>query len=271
MRIPATAPNQRKPWGPRAKGPPKLAKPNAPHFRTRRQDETLHDFGQAILKRCSSRRVNAFQLFELDPSLLVDERLVELMQTPQDVQRFLPTLEDWGKNSIFRFRSADNPKPDQPWYEVGIVVSERNRMFRSAETYRDWAIYSNAGRHVAEQSRVDLLNYDTSDIKTAADAGIWLALTVMRGILDRPTEYRLAHGARTARERISNMPAVVTISLSKPIVQTLGAGMGGGWKMPEHDVRGHERRYKSGKVVWVEGHKRGDKNVIRKTTYKVVP
>jgi len=239
-----------------------------PHFRTKRKNESLHDFARSILSRCSYRKVNAFSLFDISYDAY--------MTIMDDIQEFdtaeLSVLVDWGKNSVFRMHTTPNPEnADTAWYEMGVVVGERSRMVRTSETFRDWGLYTNAGRHIPENSSIDLINYDTEDLKMAAQSAGIVALRTMRGILDRPTEYRLSHGARTSRERVLNRPAVVTISLSKPVIRAAPSGHHSGVKMPEHDVRGHERRLKSGRIVWVTGHKRGDPNVERRTTYRIVP
>lgn len=77
-----------------------MSEPNVPHFRVRRQNETLHEFSRSIPKRCSHRKVGTFSLYELDPSLLMSEQVVELMQSPQNVANFLPVLGDWAKSLV---------------------------------------------------------------------------------------------------------------------------------------------------------------------------
>lgn len=239
-----------------------------PHFRMRRKDESLHDFARGILRRCSHRKVGAFQLFDVSYEAY--------RATMDDLEEYetseAAVLEDWGKNSVFRMRTTPNPgDADVEWYEMGVVVGERSHMIRTSETYRSWGLYTNSGRHIPEKSKVDLINYDTEDLKLAAASAGITVVRLMRAILDRPTEYRLSHGARTQREKMLNRPTVVTISLSKPVIHSAPSGNHSGIKMPEHDVRGHERKLKSGKIVWVSGHKRGDPSIERRTTYRVVP
>jgi hypothetical protein len=71
-------------------------------------------------------------------------------------------------------------------------------------------------------------------------------------------------------------PTTITIRLSAPIVKRIpvDSPMGHnstGRKMPEHLVKSFQRHYKSGKVVSVRPHKRGDPSIPRKTVYRVIP
>lgn len=43
-----------------------------------------------------------------------------------------------------------------------------------------------------------------------------------------------------------------------------------GIHMPEHEVRSHERHYKSGRVAIIKSHKRGDANIPRKTMVRLI-
>lgn len=250
--------------------------PAAPHFRVSKSTDTITDFAKAILKRCSNHKVNRFQLFDISDDLaaaMLEEIRTDYAETTIDdvAAELLPVMVDWGKYSIFRMTNA--PRDYQSsWYELGVVVAKRNALYRGVDFYRDWGLYANGGRHIPHDYAIDLAATDTSDIKNMATLGSIVALKTMRGLLDRPHEYRQSHGTRTPRERMLDIPAVITLSLSRPITHVVGAsGLGGGWKMPEHSVMGHERHYKSGKVIWIEGHKRGDPNVARKTTYRVIP
>lgn len=253
-----------------------LLGPAAPHFRVASAGDTVSTFAKAILKRCCNHKVNRFQLFDISDDLaaamLEEIRVDYATVTIDDVAKeLLPIMEEWGKYSVFRMTNAPRD-PNSSWYEMGVVVAKRNALYRGVDFYRDWGLYANGGRHIPHDAAVDLEKVDTSDIKNMATLGSIVALKVMRGILDRPTEFVQSRGIRTPRERLLDLPAVVTISLSEPVRRAIGAsGLGGGWKMPEHDVRGHTRTYKSGKVIWIDGHKRGDKNIKRKTTYRVIP
>jgi hypothetical protein len=152
---------------------------------------------------------------------------------------------------------------------VGVVIGHRNEMYGNLMVYREWGIHATIMLPVESAPRSTLIREDIPLIENTA---CLVGLNLMGRILDRPTEYQLSRGIRSNYERMHNLPAVVTISLSQPVVHTIsGPTLGGGWKNPEHDVRGHERHYKSGKVVWVAGHKRGDPNVQRRTIYRVIP
>lgn len=232
-----------------------------PKFRAASKDETLGQFVSHHMQTMSRRSLKLSSHYDVSEN--IRDEFDEGEAHPS-------VLERWGKHSVFRMWEEANGFR----YLCGAVVAKRGELTKPAiEVFGGWEMDTYVSVMIDESERVDLASdasrYKMNETREFVTTTFML---VMQGILDRPERFVLARGIRTPRERMLNTPAVVTISLSQPVTRTIGAsGLGGGWKMPEHDVRGHERHYKSGKVVWIDGHKRGDKNVQRKTTYRVIP
>jgi len=257
-----------------------------PTFRTKKRDETIADFAKEILHESSYKKLNNYQLFD------VSENAIRTFATPvykmviaaasgADPEPMLAKLEkdignivDWAKASVFRFWLRDENSSSEEQFLVGVVIDRRRNMARSTFTKGEWTVYARASQLIDAGSDINLVESALQDnhLNDIATIGANAACGLIHAMMNRPHEYTLARGLRSNRERMLNIPAVVTISLSKPIIHTApNLTPGGGWHMPEHDVRGHERRLRSGKVVWVSGHKRGDPSVQRKTTYRVIP
>lgn len=216
-------------------------------------------------------------------------------------------IERWGKTSFFRIwvgwvdsETTNNDSTGMRQYLCGVAIGRVNDLRRTTFEYRGWGLHAQAMRKVDEKERIGLVHAElenTRHIKVAATIGAAAIGNLLGALLDRPHEYRLSKGARTPRERMLNEPSVVTISLSKPIIHTVGKqGGGGGWQMPIHDVSGHWMCAERGKarpgcrhdprlrdgdhaicgncgnlIVWVPEHQRGDPNIQRRTTYRVIP
>lgn len=235
-----------------------------PHFTIKARDETLADFAAIEIKTNTFRPLRIFSLYDIDETVWGE--------MPDEIEVNESVIEAWGKRSLFR-----------SWMTMGngarylccATIAKRSDMKKPDVVYQGWALRRSAAAFIdqgkPEATVNEVINEGADGLRAAAATFETDVMWLMRQMLDRPIEYRLSKGDRTPRERILNIPAVVTISLSKPILRTLGNGHGGGWRMPEHDCRGHERHYKSGKVVWINGHKRGDPNVVRRTTYRVIP
>jgi len=244
----------------------------------------MRDFAAGLIKRCTHKKVNHFTLYDVDNETtneVLRPLYVEIssyvshndaVRALSYVNHSLSVLEDWSKASAFRLWVGFYPDGVTPeTFQCCVVVGRRGDMDRSTFEWKGWAIHGQAARLIRTEELVNVAAANTEDLKYAADIAVIACCRIMRNLLDRPVEYVLSRGNRTPRERMLNIPAVVTISMSSPIKQSVGHGNGGGWKMPEHDVRPHERRLRSGKVVWVKAHKRGDPHIQRRTTYRVIP
>lgn len=301
-----------------------------PHFDLTPKDETLHEFAKRLLPQQSRKKLNAHALYEVDVRTSV-ELITPLFDSvrgqpiPNNVgepewlqeastQQFIESITNlprWAKTSFFRIwvgwvRATPGltddyvvlePKGDIKQYLCGVAIGRVNEMIRTSAEYRGWGIHAFGMRqaHPDEAEKWD--SGKTKDIKFASTIAATAVGLLVGRLMDRPHEFRLSKGIRTNRERVLNYPTVVTISLSAPIVQTIGNGNGGGgWHMPEHDVVGHWQCIERGKAMagchhspvlrdgdfaicerchrlikYIPEHKRGDPTVQRKTTYRVIP
>lgn len=257
---------------------------DVPQFLVHKNDQSLVDFAKTMLKQCSFRKVGQYQLFDVTTDVVEDisEILIPELDTREGaigvMTNNMPVLVEWGKASVFRLNVVIEGDPEQGQmagnYEAFVVVDRKGNLFGHTLDYRDWTIDVECYKRIEHDEKVDLTKpmMASEDIKYVRSLSGMIVLKLMRAILDRSTEYRMSRGVRTHRERITNVPSVVTISLSKPLIVTVpGDTRGGGWKLPEHQVRGHWRTCRNSNTIWIDGHKRGDPNVKRKTVYRVVP
>lgn len=253
-------------------------------FMIHKDDQSMADFAKGMLKQCSFRKAGQYQLFDVTTDVVEDissDLISEFRAFEGDISAIsngMPVLVDWGKASLFRLNIVIEGNRGQGLvagnYETCVTVDRKGNLFGYTLDYRDWTISVGCYKRIEHDERVDLTKpmMDSMGVDYVRSFSGLVVLRLMRAILDRPTEYRMSRGVRTHRERMTNVPSVVTISLSKPLIATIpGDTRGGGWKLPEHQVRGHWRTCRNGNTIWIDGHKRGDPNVKRKTVYRVVP
>lgn len=238
-----------------------------PRFSVKSKDETLADFVRTNMQPYVKTSTKHFGLYDVEGDAWVALRD---MVKEGSLKAHHSVFGRWGKRSVFRtWFDRDGGR-----YLCGAVITRRADIVRPDVVWEDWAMRCNVAALIGKDEKVDLVDQTIANgyLEKAHSGFVHTMAFLLTALLDRPVEFKQSRGMRTNRERLHNTPAVVTISLSEPIIRTdHGATLGGGWKMPEHDVRGHERRLKSGKTVWVSGHKRGDPNVERRTTYRIVP
>lgn len=115
-------------------------------------------------------------------------------------------------------------------------------------------------------------------------AAFALALAMAEALRNRPRELVVRKAPPNGvRQRLSahDHERVITISLSAPVKEYVDPwsairggsreGSGKGSKKCEYEVQPFTRRLRDGRVINVRGHKRGDPNIPRKTTYRIVP
>lgn len=223
-------------------------------------DENPSEYAVKRIKDISRASASSFSLYMISESL----------DPPEFDDLDESVLSDWGRRSAFLMNFASR---DKEYLCVSVAMPRATAKVSTPVVHREWGLAVSILQKVRKDDQISLVPDPNMAEEMDAIGNHYAGTTLwlMRSMLERPTEYRLSRGVRTARERLHNIPAMVTISLSKPVIRCAPSGHHSGVKMPEHDVRGHDRHYKSGKVVWIEGHKRGDPSVQRKTIYRVVP
>ena len=219
---------------------------------------SVKEFAKMIRGRTTTKSFKRFSFYELDEEVVMTETI--------DVNDSV--LRDWGKHSIFVSQFELNGATHTV---VSYVMRRSSDIsgYNPSASSGPWVIQTRTFRLVNDENQINL-DDDQSD-EVVREFFTTSVLHTMRALIDRPTEFKLSRGRKGHYERMKDEPSVITVSLSSPITRTVGSTIGGGWKMPEHEVRGHYRKYRSGKTVWIEGHKRGSPDVERKTNYKVIP
>jgi hypothetical protein len=115
-----------------------------------------------------------------------------------------------------------------------------------------------------------------------AATGLLVDLVCVRTLFrDRFVEKLTKHQERNLRRygMVSDKKRIITVAwdaptptyvealdrLTAPQASTIARGA-----VCQHEVRGHPRKLRSGTITWVSAHRRGDPNVERKTTTRIV-
>lgn len=241
--------------------------PNRLMVESKKLSDSLAEDPRKKVKHATSLLKKWYGKVDKSPVFLVDDDacsslFTQFLQTATHGMH-LGVVSDWDRPSLIVVKVIFD---DGKTADVGVAVGLAKDM-RIVYQQKQWGVASEL---------MELAGYEENPSSEEMDAiehtGMGIALEFMKVMLARKHEYVARRIGGTKLERLREKRSIVTISLSAPVVQSVGATpSGGGWKMPEHQVRGHYRRYTSGKIVWVSGHKRGDPNVERKTIYKVVP
>lgn len=220
-----------------------------------------------------------------------------------------PFLKRWAKSSVFRFwwqidKTHVSPGPEKHIFRrfLCTLVTGRSDVMTSQSrgiVVDGWQAYAYASYLVEDDAEIDF-NDDKldGDLDEATINTLIMGAMIGTAIMDRPNEYRISRNKPGIRERLAKVSSVTTISLSKPRIVTqpnpLAAGTGS--PMPKYDYRGHWICAEHGKakpgcnhdpvlydgkhavckncgnlITWREAGSRGDPNIQRRTTYRVVP
>lgn len=237
----------------------------APRFVVSKPD----DIAKRFIRDVSRRSVDYFAPYKIDDMPFEPEWLTTTAASA-------PVIDRWGKPSIFWCDLAQEDR----FYNFVLMVakySDMNGNYPNTQTTPNgWVTRSQIRRvFAADDTAIDLTEPPMSKEKRQEliVIGLSVVVHVMLGIMDRPDEYVQSHGVRSRLDVARGKQSVITISLSQPrkIYERHPNAPPSGIHMPLHAVRGHWRRLKSGKMVWVSAHERGDPDVPRRSLTRAIP
>lgn len=202
------------------------------------------------------------------------------------VNRNRSTLTQWDKATYLQIslKVAQFTEGHLPRWANDInflycaIMPKRAARLENAEfsDYGSW--YVNTGVVLSTAAAMEKAQKSNEeDVRDFIGVVEHLSIMVLQAIMDRPTEFQLARTPRSPLQIAKgNVPLshTVTLSLSAPKIETVGSHPGtgiSGWKMPLHRVKEHLRRLRSGEVIIIHSHERGDPDVPRRTVTRIVP
>lgn len=242
-----------------------------PKFIVSRPKELVDKF----IRQISRRNVDYYC-----PHLITD-LVVETIQLKLKSMREVATYVDqWNKSSVFWLNYHYE---DSHYLFMALLARPTDLYDVKIETPRTpggWVTRSQIYKTFAEDDTIDLIKeqaeqgIDPYVRKAMVEIGMSIVAYVTDTLLNCPHEVRVSRGIRTKLDVARNKQAIVTVSLSEPVLDYSNRNpnpIPSGIRMPEHDVKGFWRTSKSGKTSFIEAYTRGDPNVPRKTIKRIIP